>query len=152
MKMFHGNLWSYIDTHRIVITTNIGWHPRTKRNNMGAGMALQAAQQHPELPEWYGRFCESTAPDTPVIAHGTHRLIFLPVKPLLDRDNPEISWAQKASLETIERGLPRLAQHEGPIALGFPGCGNGDLRPEQVLPLLKKYLPEDRFFLVDLQA
>lgn len=149
MRLEKGDLWEFVHTHKLVITTNIGWDRVTKHNNMGAGMALQAASQWPELPEWYGRHCEATAPDTPVLEHPDLPLIFLPVKPLLDPRDPERSWAQRAKLATIERGLPQLAAIDGEIALAFPGCGNGALEQREVLPLLRKYLADDRFLVVD---
>lgn len=150
MRSKNGDLWKHWRAgFKVVVTTNIGWDPRTRRNNMGAGMALQAALKFPELPEWYGRFCRATYPLTPVIEHPTHRLIFLPVKPLLNRNNPEISWDQEASLPLVESGLQRLALHKGQIALGLPGCGNGGLSLAEVVPLLEKHLPDDRFEVVD---
>jgi hypothetical protein len=77
------------------------------------------------------------------------RLIFFPVKPLLDFANPERSWDQKARLDVIRVSLTQLTRHRGPIALGFPGCGNGGLEPVEVLPLLQLFLPDDRFTVCD---
>jgi hypothetical protein len=152
MRIKTGNLWDYLTTHKVVITTNIGWHPATLENNMGAGMALQAAMAWPWLPRWYGEFCRATAPETPVVEHPRLPLIFLPVKPLLDPSNPERSWDQTAKLDTIERSLEQLVAHPGKIALAFPGCGNGALSPALVLPILRRFLREDRFVVVDKQA
>lgn len=150
MKAKKGDLWEHWKRgEKVVVSTNIGWDSATRRNNMGAGMALQAALKFPDLPEWYGRFCRATFPLTPVIEHPLYRLIFLPVKPLLNRNNPEISWDQEASLPLIEAGLQQLREHHGQIALGLPGCGNGGLSLVQVFPLLERYLGEDRFSVVD---
>jgi hypothetical protein len=151
MKAKKGDLWEHWQRgEKVVVTTNIGWTATAPYwNNMGAGMAAQAARRFPELPEWYGRFCRATFPLTPVIEHPRYRLIFLPVKPLLNRNNPEISWDQEASLDLIEAGLRQLREHHGEIALGLPGCGNGGLKMAQVFPLLERYLAEERFTVVD---
>ncbi len=144
-----GNLWDFLPTHKLVITTNIGWDPVSKQNNMGAGTAYQAATKWPGLPLWYGKLCASTAPSTPVLEHPDLPLIFFPVKPLLDADDPEISWNQKAQLDLIAKSARQLALIEGQIALTFPGCGNGGLDPSAVYPILCRALDPDRFLIVD---
>lgn len=150
LRIENGDLWKhYARGAKVVVTTNIGWDPATRRNNMGAGVALQAWQRWPELAEWYGRFCRATYPRTPVVEHPTLRLIFLPVKPLISIERPEQSWAQDASLSLITRGLRRLRLHKGEIVLAFPGCGNGGLDQAMVLPVLTRTLTEDRFTVVD---
>lgn len=153
MRIERGDLWERWDEgSKIVITTNIGWDPVTLRNNMGAGIALEAMRRWPWLPEWYGRFCRATFPHTPVIEHDQLRLIFLPVKPLLNRNNPEISWDQRASVFLVVEGLKQLRHHAGHIALGFPGCGNGGLEPIEVLPHIERQLDPTRFVVRDRQG
>lgn len=159
MRHEQGDLWErYERGQKVVITTNVGWDPQTLRNNMGAGMALQAARRWPWLPEWYGRFCRHwiTRRDASVMRAvravpvvELDRLIFFPVKPLLDFRNPERSWDQKARLDTIRVSLSQLTRHEGAIALAFPGCGNGGLKPAEVLPFLQQFLCADRFTICD---
>jgi SPP1 gp7 family putative phage head morphogenesis protein len=126
--------------------------PETLANNMGAGLALQAALRWGELPRWYGAHCKRTAPNTPVVERADLGLIFFPVKPLLDPSDPERSWNQQASLGTIEKSLSELVKLEGRITLTFPGCGNGGLDRSMVEPLLRRYLTDDRFTVVDRTA
>ena len=155
MKHEQGDLWDhYARGEKVVITTNVGWDLKTLRNNMGAGMALQAARRWPWLPEWYGRYCrhwilrrQSPVRTVPVVE--LDRLIFLPVKPLLSFADPERSWDQTARLDTIRVSLTQLTRHQGQIALGFPGCGNGGLQPTDVLPLLYLFLRDERFTICD---
>jgi len=157
MKREQADLWErWEQGHKIVVTTNVGWDPRTRRNNMGAGLALQAARRWPWLPEWYGDFCrrsvmgrQTPTRTVPVLEHDQLRLIFLPVKPLLHYADPERSWDQPARLDVIRTGLARLTRHHGTIALAYPGCGNGGLKPSQVRPLLEMFLVEDRFTVCD---
>jgi hypothetical protein len=167
-----GDLWQ-VKGYRRVVTTNIGWDPRTRRNNMGAGTVLEAMARCPDIARLYGQACKLLREAMPVVdltglirinePLGPHlsqgvlasmearlaRLIFFPVKPLLDQENPERSWAQRASLELIRRSTVELASFPGKIALTLPGCGNGGLAPESVYPILKRYLTDDRFLLVD---
>lgn len=152
LEVIHGNLWAEHDAGRkVVVTTNIGWS-RDGYNNMGAGMALQAARRWPVLPLWYGTVCQLLREATPVVEHAELGLIFFPVKPLLDPSNPERSWDQIADHALIMRSLRQLALVEGDVSMGFPGCGNGSLLPSTVLPLLERYLPGERFRVVDAEV
>ncbi len=142
-----GDLWDwYARGFWIVVTTNIGWDPRSLANNMGAGVALQAAIRFPGLSRQYGELCRELGAATPVTPHLRHRLFLFPVKPLLDLRNPERSWAQDASLNLIERSARELAEHvermglKGRVAMAFPGCGNGNASPSDVLPILEHHL------------
>jgi len=166
------DLWQ-VKNYQRVVTTNIGWDSVSKRNNMGAGTVLEAMARCPEISVLYGQACKllreampamdmigllrlnesigwSLSPKTlEDMADRLGRLIFFPVKPLLDPLNPERSWAQRASLELIQRSTVELASFPGKIALTLPGCGNGGLAPDSVYPILKRYLIDDRFLLVD---
>ncbi len=151
-----GNLWDFFDVgFKIVITTNIGWD-RAGRNNMGAGVALEAWRRYPELANWYGNLCRRHAARTPVVEYeipGKPGLLLFPVKPLTVAD-PEFSWNQRADLKLITRSAQQLAalarrQNYTRIALAFPGCGNGSLEQGQVLPILRKHLNGLRFVVVD---
>jgi len=141
-----GNLWDYHDEGwRVVVTTNIGWHPATLANNMGAGSVAAAARTWPDLQTWYGALCKKHGNALGVVQYRSRRLMFLPVKPLLSVSDPERSWDQEASMPLIDRGLhdlSRIALSEvGPrIALAFPGCGNGGLSRRAVLPLMQRWL------------
>lgn len=140
LKVQSGDLWS---RHRlgfwVVVTTNIGWCQATMKNNMGAGVALQAALRWNELPEWYGWRCKLMGPETPVLVNEHRRLIFFPVKPLVARD-PSMSWAQGASLETIDRSARQLAELRASCSMALPGCGNGEADPVDVLEILTRHL------------
>lgn len=149
LRVIRGDLWDHHPGSKLVVTTNIGWDRKHGyANNMGAGVALQAAMRYAGLSKWYGRFCYETAPDTPVVERIDLGLILFPVKPLLPAE-PSMSWNQLANLDLIERSTQQLAQIEGHIVLGFPGCGNGKLSKDCVLPILKKYLCGSRFTVVD---
>lgn len=151
-----GDVWGFHERgHPLVITTNIGWDDRG-RNNMGAGLALDAMRRWSSLPLWYGEQCRSHGEHMPVVEHRTYCLLFLPVKPLLVL-NPSLSWNQVADPRLICRGLGQLAllpDARLPTVLTFPGCGNGGLAIELVEPLVRHYLecsPGRKFLIVDKQ-
>jgi hypothetical protein len=68
-----------------------------------------------------------------------------------------MSWQQDSSLELIERSCRQLVKLVDvlsdrehfitKVGLPLPGCGNGNLTPRQVLPLISDIL-DDRFVLL----
>lgn len=158
INLAQGDLWDwYNQGHRVVVTTNIGWDPETFRNNMGAGMALQAQMRFRELPLWYGRLCSTLGRETPVVAYRADpRIVLFPVKPLLDARDPERSWDQAGDAAIIYTSLLQLRAFSGKIALSYPGCGNGGLDPQRIGKLVENVLGQDpdpgRFTLVTFQG
>ena len=148
MRVRYGDIWERFPTEFVVVPANIGWR-KTGANVMGRGMAKQAAERFPELPEWWGYYCRTMGADTPVMLHPQHRVIMFPTKPL-DEEQPHLSWRQDSDLKLIWRSAAQLAAvvtMEG-ISLPMVGCGNGRLTPELVLPILRTFLSHDRFQLV----
>jgi hypothetical protein len=154
MQILKGDLWDFhAKGWKIVISTNIGWTERRPAwslgktyeegvhvNNMGAGIAAQAAQRWPWLPQWLGSHYRAVHQAGMVqrpVEHDRLGLIFVAVKPLLVSD-PAYSWNQRASVVLIKEQLGMLAQHQGKIALGYVGCGNGAADQKDVLPHLLK--------------
>jgi len=158
MQRDRGDLWDWHDAgYRIVVSTNIGYCPKTFRNNMGAGIAWQAARRYPGLPDWYGRQCAERGAETPVLEREDLRLVFFPVKPFRPED-PERGWAQNASLDLIAdraRQLGVIATAGAPIAMSTVGAGpkgsGGGLDPREVEELLQRELGEssERVVLVE---
>lgn len=149
MNVVGDNIWNYIDNYLIVVTTNIGWN-RYGQNVMGAGIAKQAAAKFPELPEWYGKFCQEYKANTPVVLAPNGKIVLFPTKKL-NSIQPWLSWKENSDLALIERSLIQLKQLEPTrkIATPIPGCANGGLSQKDVMPLLERYLTEDRFLVVD---
>ena len=143
-----GDLWEYHSQGRwVVVPTNIGWKADGS-NVMGRGVPRQAAQRFLELPHWYGVQLRED-PD-PVVVYRPRRLVLFAVKPL-DREHPWLSWRQPATLEQIEASVRALAEFRAPgcplagvqLAMPMVGCGNGQLDPEDVLPILERELGSD---------
>src|SRR5574338_386984 len=116
MKEISGNIFDYLDSHWLVITTNQGWKLNGD-NVMGAGLAKYVKDNFPELPSRYGLFCRQY-PGEPRLApyvfpdpkNGKlRRLIMFPTK-TLNPSAPHLSWKQPSSLDLIEACLPLLAE------------------------------------------
>ena len=151
-----GSLWDHhADGRPVIITTNIGWK-KDGSNPMGAGIARTAAGKYPELPEWYGRRCKKYGEDTAVCYFKPGKFFLFPTKPL--HENPWLSWSNDSCLSLIRRSSIQLVKlvdiltdrgrFFGEIGLPLPGCGNGNLRPRSVLPIIRQYL-DDRFVLFE---
>jgi hypothetical protein len=150
MREVTGNLWTYPADIR-VITTN-GTIKKNGECVMGRGCALEAARKNRDLPKVLGNLLK---------AHGNHCFILFRGNPLV-LDVPIASfpvkheWYQKADIELIKRScgeLVELANDQGwidgwkQVVLPRPGCGNGQLRWEDVKPVLAPIL-DDRFHVI----
>lgn len=157
MQFAKQDIWKlYEGGMDVVITTNIGWDPVTFENNMGAGTALQAYRRCPSIAVWYGHECRrmATSDAVDVLYRGDLGLYFLPVKPLLDQEDPERSWDQVGDYDLIESMLERMSYMNAPrpVAMTLPGCGNGGLDAERMLGLVLKHLGQRKdLTLCDLQ-
>lgn len=156
MKLHVGNFWNFELRSLLAIPCNQGWS-RIGNAVMGKGIAKDAAARCVMLTSEYGRFLQRMQGEVRVpwyrfgIGPG---YLMVPTKPL-NRVAPEMSWRNKADLETIERGLLSLRKTlewaEIPkvqVALPLLGCGEGKLLPSDVIPVMERILPEDRFVLV----
>ena len=112
---------------------------------MGRGLALQAAQRFPDIPQILGCKLEVTWRDisepVPLLFDYTYRLIYFPVK---------YRWHEVASLGLIERSAIDLAhyikRHDfGPVFMPKVGCGNGKLNWSDVEPILERILGDTVF-------
>jgi hypothetical protein len=144
MRTIHGDLWTPDAAWRLIPTNTCVRRDGTAV--MGSGIALQAAQRYPDLPRELGAFLRHPIRGAPVAHFPAYRLSCLPTK---------TDWRRPSDLDLIDRGLrqfladlPSLPETApGPIALPLLGCGLGQLRSSDVLPLLHRLL-DDRFVLV----
>jgi hypothetical protein len=140
MEIVEGDLWSFYDQgYYVVVPTNRA----TRRDGaaiMGRGVAQQAVQRFPKLPQWYGAELRS---GTYFKIFHEQRLVMFPVKN---------DWREQADLELIKSSCIALraeALRTGfRAALPLVGCGFGELSEEQVIPLLETHLPRPCFTLV----
>jgi len=167
MQEEQGNLW---DGSIIVITTN-GFVKKNGECVMGRGCARQAANRYASLPSRLGQAILKYGNRVMDMGeqHDGIRLLTFPVKPITVKYNgsnvvahmkskfrlgEEVpGWAAIADLRIIEDSARNLAHYANSVGLGptirmpRPGCGAGELRWEDVKPVLDKYL-DDRFVAV----
>lgn len=141
MKEIKGNIWDFHDKGNwIVITTN-GTVKANGEAVMGRGVALQAKQRFPKLPQYLG-MCLSTYGNNVTHLDDPYHMISFPVKH---------NWWEKADLALIEESakiLAKVTREDGKVYMVRPGCGNGGLNWKDVKPILEKYL-DNRFIIVE---
>lgn len=134
-----GNLWDYPADVR-VITTN-GFVKKNGECVMGRGCALEAAKAQPSLPLALGRMIEQNGNHVFLLNNGEVKLYSFPVKH---------QWFEVADIELIKRSAEELVSKiAGPkrVVMPRPGCGNGQLKWEDVKPILEPIL-DDRFHVI----
>jgi len=138
VKTIIGDLWDQNGWK--VIPTNLSVN-KDGLAVLGRGVALQAARHVRHLREEYGRFLQE---------HDQPRLYVFPPLSLILL-SVKRRWSDQADLRFIARGCRALADtspQECPrVSLPLLGCGFGELREQDVRPLLEKWL-DDRFTLV----
>lgn len=141
MKEAIGNLWDFKGVK--CITTN-GFVKANGSCVMGRGCAKEAMIKYPKLPFELGKRIKKD---------GNHVFLFpqydwggiitFPVKH---------NWWEKADIALIERSAEELMNCTkvlvNPIYLPRPGCGNGNLKWEDVRKVLKPIL-SDQIIVID---
>ena len=140
-----GNIWIWHQMGAtIVIPTNYGWKS-DGTNVMGRGLAKEAAEQFPDLPELYGESCQLSIPE---LHWPERRLILVPSKEL-NREAPWLSWQAPATIQRVQRSLEWLQANAGsfPNKVYVPclGAGNGQLDDELIQELMDKILVDPKF-------
>jgi hypothetical protein len=130
------DLWTYPCDYRGIPTNLV-----TKKNGhlvMGAGVAKQAAERYPELPETWGEFTRALGGG--VFVDDEFNLFAFPTKH---------HWREPSSLSLIEKSARELEwfaldpeRSAKTFAMPRPGCGLGGLKWEEVRPLLVR-LPDN---------
>jgi O-acetyl-ADP-ribose deacetylase (regulator of RNase III) len=108
---------------------------------MGKGVALQFKRYFPEMFTEYQRLCEEEQ-----IKVGVLHVFRTPNKQVLNFPTKE-HWRRPSKIEYIERGLETFARNYrdiGVTSIAFPplGCGNGELKWDEVRPIMEKFLFE----------
>lgn len=106
---------------------------------MGKGIALSFKKRYPEMYERYKTVCEQGLLRTGKLMlfyESDYWVLLFPTKE---------NWRHPSKLEYIEAGLQKFVQTyaaKGITSIAFPrlGCGNGELKWDDVRPLMEKYL------------
>ena len=139
MLEVNGNIWSYLGKGIVAITTN-GYVTREGRAVLGQGVARQAGELFPGLPQRLGQALRDGGNRVHDLGDG---LVSFPVE-----DSPW-SLPDLRLIRQSARQLRELADHnDWPLVIvPRPGCGGGGLNWRDVAPLLVEFLDE-RFHII----
>lgn len=160
MQTYEGeDLWECDGFGWIVIPTNVGWK-KDGSNPMGQGLAKEAAERYPWLPELYGEFCRlkhDKGEVVPTTYDLRSRIVLFPTKPLFP-ERPHMSWRGRATLDRIRLSAQQLNAmllphkdedwprakplHTNHIILPVVGAGMGRLDEDEILPVLHEELDD----------
>lgn len=132
VKIEHGNIFES-NAQTLVNTINcVGV--------MGKGLALEFKNRYPAMFDKYKSFCNKGVFKPGVLwiykAEDGKWILNFPTK---------IDWKDDSEMSYIEEGLKKFVEiweEKGIKSIAFPllGCKNGGLDPEDVIPLMEKYL------------
>jgi hypothetical protein len=134
-----GNIWEYLGSAVIAITTN-GMVAGNGAAVLGRGCARQAATRFPDLPHRLGRLLRERGNHVHCLGDG---IVSFPVEET-PWENPDPRLIGRSARE-----LRDLADRLGwrTIVVPRPGCGGGGLDWREVRPLLEP-LFDDRFIVI----
>ena len=107
---------------------------------MGKGLALEFKNKYPAMFDKYKSFCDKGVFKPGVLwiykAEDGKWILNFPTK---------VDWRNPSEMSYIEDGLKKFVEiweEKGIKSIAFPllGCHNGGLDPEEVIPLMEKYL------------
>lgn len=137
---------NYVKSHRlgyICIPTN-GRYNSGGLAVMGAGLAKDAANKFPELPEKLGRLLMNF--NNQVFRFSKEKIFIFPTKN---------DWREKSNLDIITKSCRQLRtlvdinKIHRPIYLPKVGCGLGGLSWNKVEPILKGELNSDQYIILE---
>ena len=150
MNILRGaDLWSFLHlNHWVVVTTNTV----VKKNGkavMGAGIAKDAADRFPILPDIYGKYLKEATDKSDIAIIPLIGVVLFPTK---------YNWNAPSDLSLIEKNAIRLANRfieNKTVGMGranhvfLPplGCGLGQRKWEEVEPVISPIL-DDNFTVV----
>ncbi|HEY6872224.1 MAG TPA: ADP-ribose-binding protein [Geobacteraceae bacterium] len=134
-----GNIWEYLGSAVIAITTN-GMVAGNGAAVFGRGCARQAAARFPDLPQRLGRLLREGGNHVHYLGDG---IVSFPVEET-PWENPDPRLIGRSARE-----LRDLADRFGwrTVVVPRPGCGGGGLDWREVRPLLDR-LFDDRFIVI----
>lgn len=107
---------------------------------MGKGIALEFKNRYPAMFDKYKTFCDKGVFKPGVLwiykAEDGKWVLNFPTK---------VDWRNPSEMSYIEEGLKKFVEiwkEKGITSIAFPllGCSNGGLNPDEVIPLMEKYL------------
>jgi hypothetical protein len=143
MREITGNLWNYHGRNRTYVIIPINMDVKANgRAVMGRGIAAQAKHRFPNIDASLGGYVS-------LAKRGGRRAIsMLPLVPGVLSFTTKNHWYEDADIELIRQSATLLGSTARTmVAFDFylprPGCGNGNLRWEDVRPVIAPLLPDN---------
>lgn len=139
MRETTGNIWDYLGSAIIAITTN-GTVAGDGDAVFGTGCARQALAYFPDLKQRLGRLLRAAGNHVHYLGDG---IVSFPVEQT-PWENPDPRLIARSARE-----LREMAEQQGweTVVVPRPGCGGGGLDWREVRPLLEKSF-DDRFIVI----
>ena len=107
---------------------------------MGKGLALEFKNRYPAMFDKYKSFC-----DKGVFKPGVLWIYKAEDGKWILNSPTKIDWRNPSEMSYIEEGLKKFVEiwkEKGITSIAFPllGCTNGGLNPDEVIPIMEKYL------------
>lgn len=136
-----GNLWNNTGPYDIICVTTNAVLNKVGRLVMGAGVALQACYNKPDLPQKLGDWVK-THGNIPCLLK-EEKILSFPTKHHW-RDNSDLTLIKNSAIlsQNISYANPELMFYLPP-----PGCGNGNLMWDDVAKVIGPIL-SDKFVVV----
>lgn len=153
MILRQGNLWSCTDHERRIVCITTNGMVTANGLVMGKGIAAFAKHRNAHLPEEWGKRVKQEGKrlwNSNIYKYGIlWPKASFPNTPDLCAFQTKLHWKDPSPIGLIETSVSQLLKitkviKDIPIYLPMPGCGNGGLKEEQVLPFLE-CLPDNVF-------
>jgi len=140
MKQVEGDIWELWSTGNWIGVTTNGCIRKDGLAVMGRGIAKDAADRFPKLPQQLAWKLKN---------YGNHVFFFLPYR--IFTFPTKNDWKDPSDLSLIRQSCEELRMiSAGRVFLPRPGCSNGKLAWDEVEPILSEVLAEDWFTVVSL--
>jgi hypothetical protein len=139
MREVAGDIWDYLGTAVIAITTN-GQISRKGEAVFGHGCARQAKERFPDLPQRLGALLAQRGNHVAYLGNG---IVSFPVEHTpFEVPDPRLIARSARELATLADSLGWQT-----IVVPRPGCGGGGLEWQNIKPALERYF-DDRFLVI----
>lgn len=129
------DLWTFHAAKNLICITTNGMVKKNGEAVMGRGCAAQMKERYPDFPKKLGDRLKEYG--NVVMFFKEYGVITFPVKH---------KWFEKADIELIKKSCLDLSRMvfklNCPVFLPRPGCGNGQLKWEEVKPVIEPLLCE----------
>jgi hypothetical protein len=139
MREVTGNIWDYLGSAIIAITTN-GMVTSDGRAVFGRGCARQARERFPDLPQRLGSLLRKGGNHVQCLGDG---IVSFPVEET-PWENPDLRLIRRSAEELCSLADRHCWQR---VVVPRPGCGGGGLAWEDVRPCLEQIF-DDRFIVI----